>query len=121
VIGQSIFAFAVTTAAAASAAASVPISMQGTWGKHGRCDLLRERLTITRDTAGWGKGPFRRVQYDPQSDAISWSEEGIVDDFVIGRTPNVLIHETQGPSMPGEEGYTRCDRKLKRRPWPPSH
>ena len=107
-------------ALAVPASTLVPANVQGTWGKHGRCDLLAERLTITRFTAGWGKGPFHRVTYNPQSQSVSWTEEGVVDDFVIGRTSNVLVHETEGPSMPGEEGYARCRPHFKRMPWPPS-
>jgi hypothetical protein len=102
-----------------AASAKVPVNMRGLWGKHGRCDVGTERLTITANTAGWGKGPFDAVEYDPQFRAISWAEEGVVDNFVIGRTSNVLVHNTQGFHMPGEEGYARCGPKMARMPWPP--
>ena len=94
----------------ASSETAIPARMQGTWGKHGRCDLLSERLTITRHTAGWGKGPFQRVYFDAhtRTPAIYWSEEGVVDNFVMGRTANMLLHNTQGFDMPGEQGYARC-------------
>lgn len=116
---QFVFAFALTTAAVASAETLVPSNMQGTWGKHGRCDVLADRLTITGEKAGWGKGPFQRVTYDTQSGAVYWAEEGVVDNFVIGRTPNSLVHNTQGFHMPGEEGYTRCGASWRRVHWPP--
>ena len=105
--------------AAAPARIPVPPAMLGTWGRHGRCDLLSERLSVTRQKVGWGKGPFRAVEYDTHSQAIAWREEGVVDDFVIGRSSNILVHETQGPSMPGEEGYARCAKGHKRVHWPP--
>jgi hypothetical protein len=60
------------------------------------------------------------VDYDPQFRAISWAKEGSVDNFVIGRNPNVLVHNTQGFHMPGEEGYARCVRHFSRMPWPPA-
>ena len=100
-----------------SAGAAVPANMQGIWGKYGRCDLLADRLTVTRQSAGWGKGPVHRVRYD--DGAIFWDQEYVVDNFVIGRTPDVLIHNTQGFHMPGEEGYARCGTNLVRLPWPP--
>jgi hypothetical protein len=112
-------ALALAAAGYAQAAAPIPASLQGTWGKHGRCDVLADRLTITGERAGWGKGPFHRVLYDAQFSAVNWAEEGVVDNFVIGRTPNVLVHNTQGFHMPGEEGYARCSRSLKRVHWPP--
>lgn len=99
--------------------ATVPLNMQGTWGRHGRCDLVSERLTITARRAGSGKGQFSLVKYDPQFESIYWAEEGVVDNFVMGRTRDVLVHNTQGFHMPGEEGYARCDTKLKRVTWPP--
>ena len=102
-----------------AATTDVPVNLQGVWGKHGRCDVGMERLTITAHTAGWGKGPFDAVQYDPQFGAISWGEEGIVDNFVVGRTPDTLVHNTQGFHMPGEEGYARCGPSMTRVPWPP--
>jgi hypothetical protein len=112
--------FAVQQANAAKASRpDVPSAMRGVWGKHGRCDVDTERLTITAHTAGWGKGPFGAVDYDPQFKTISWAEEGAVDDFVIGRAPNILVHNTQGEHMPGEEGYVRCGPSLAREPWPP--
>ena len=98
---------------------AVPLNMQGTWGRHGRCDLVSERLTITAHRAGSGKGQFSPVKYDPQFEAIYWAEEGVVDNFVMGRTPDVLVHNTHGFHMPGEEGYARCGTKLKRVAWPP--
>lgn len=104
---------------ARAAATDVPVNMQGVWGKHGRCDVGSERLTITAHAAGWGKGPFDAVQYDPQFGTISWAEEGIVDNFVVGRTPDILVHNTQGFHMPGEEGYARCGPNMTRVPWPP--
>jgi hypothetical protein len=116
---QLAIAIALTTVTALPTEASVPANMQGTWGKHGRCDVLADRLTITGDKAGWGKGPFHSVTYDAQFRAIYWAEEGVVDNFVIGRTPNVLVHNTQGFHMPGEEGYARCAASLKRVHWPP--
>jgi hypothetical protein len=93
--------------------------MQGVWGKHGRCDLPHDRLTITAHKAGWGKRADGLVEYDPESRAVFWAEEGVVDNFVIGRTPRFLIHNTQGFGMPGEEGYVRCGAKMARVPWPP--
>ena len=114
------FLLALTLAGAASPATSVPIQMQGTWAKHGRCDLLAERFTITRHAAGWGKGPFRRVIFSNEiSPAIYWDEEGVVDNFVMGRTNNILVHNTQGFNMPGEEGLARCGPNLRRVAWPP--
>lgn len=110
---------AILAAQAVPASAEVPANMRGVWGKHGRCDVAAQRLTITAHTAGWGKGPFSAVEYDPTSRAVSWREEGAVDDFVIGRAPNILIHNTQGEHMPGEQGYLRCGKALKRVPWPP--
>jgi len=97
----------------------IPPSMRGTWARHGRCDLLAERLTITAETAGWGRGPFRRVDYDSKFKAIFWTEEGVVDNFVMGRSANVLVHNTQGFHMPGQVGYARCSARLKRLAWPP--
>ena len=97
----------------------VPSDMQGVWGKHGRCDIASERLTITAHSAGWANGSPGKVDYDPQFKAVSWVEEGAVDNFVMGRAPNILIHNTQGFHMPGEEGYARCGPKLSRVPWPP--
>jgi hypothetical protein len=97
----------------------VPTGMQGVWGKHGRCDIASERLTITAHTAGWANGTPGKVDYDPQFKAVSWVEEYAVDNFVMGRAPNILIHNTQGFDMPGEEGYARCGPKLTRMPWPP--
>jgi len=102
-----------------TAGATVPPNMQGTWGRHGRCDLLAERLTITAHKARWGNGSFHRVEYDEQDGAIGWVEEGVVDNFVMGRNADILIHNTQGFHMPGEQGYARCGPKLKRVPWPP--
>jgi hypothetical protein len=102
-------------------AATVPRVMQGTWGKHGRCDLAAERLKVTRQRAGWGNGPFKPVQYDPQFRAIFWNEEGMVDNFVLGRSSSILIHNTQGFHMDGEEGYARCNSKPKRLSWPPAN
>ena len=96
---------------------AVPLNMQGIWGKHGRCDILADRLTITSHTAGWANGPFHRVIYD--NDTISWDQEYVVDNFVIGRSPDNLVHNTQGFHMPGEQGYARCGPKLKRMTWPP--
>ena len=118
-IGSLAITLALTTAA--TAPTPVPIAMQGTWGKHGRCDVLADRLTITRHTAGWGKGPFDRIYYDPQSEVptIYWDEEGVVDNFVMGRTRNLLVHNTLGSHMPGEEGYARCGPGHKRVAWPP--
>lgn len=97
----------------------VPVSMHGVWGKHGRCDVEAARLTITADTAGWGKGPFGKVEYDPQFKDIYWAEEGVVDNFVVGRTSDILVHNTQGFHMSGEEGYARCGPKMARVSWPP--
>lgn len=114
-------ALAVAFTSAVPSSPPVPIKMLGTWGKHGRCDLLAARLTITHHTAGWGKGPFHRIIYDPQSEVptIYWDEEGVVDNFVMGRTKNLLVHQTQGFHMPGEEGYARCGIHHKRMGWPP--
>ncbi|HWA60714.1 MAG TPA: hypothetical protein VG939_05035 [Caulobacteraceae bacterium] len=106
-------------AAAVPAGPRVPATMQGVWGKHGRCDALATRLTITARTAGWGRGPFARVTYDPEFGAVFWAEPGTADNFVLGRTTDVLVHNTQGFHVPGEEGYARCGRRLTRRPWPP--
>ena len=105
--------------AATAFAAPVPASMQGIWAKHGRCDLMAERLTITADAAGYGKGPFSKVTFDPKYGAIEWEDLHSVDNFVIGRRPSVLIHNTQGFGMPGEEGMARCGRKLVRAQWLP--
>lgn len=96
----------------------VPANMQGVWGKRGRCDVASDRLTITAHTAGWASGTAGKVDYDPRFQAVSWVEEGVVDNFVMGRAPNILIHNTQGFHMPGEEGYARCGPKLSRVPWP---
>lgn len=112
-------AIALVAAEAAPADASVPPNMRGIWGKHGRCDVLADRLTLTREAAGWGKGPLRRVRYNGQSEAIFWNEEYAVDNFVIGRTTDILVHNTQGFHMSGEEGYARCTHQNKRMPWPP--
>jgi hypothetical protein len=100
---------------------AVPTRMQGTCGKHGRCDLLTERLTIRSHSAGWGKGPFEKVYFDNANGTpvIFWSEEGVVDNFVMGRNSNILIHNPQGFDMPGEEGYARCGHMWKRLAWPP--
>src|SRR5579862_1412 len=38
-----------------------PPDMRGTWAKHGRCDRLSERLTITAHAARYGRKPFRTV------------------------------------------------------------
>jgi len=97
---------------------AVPASMRGIWGRRGRCDLPAERLTITGETAGWGKGPFHSIDYDAKFNAIFWTEEGAVDNFVSGRNPNILVHNTQGFNMPGQEGYARCSTVLKRVHWP---
>ena len=98
----------------------VPVAMRGVWAKHGRCDLLGERLTITDHTARYGDGPSANVYYDPTfQPAIYWSEEGVVDNFVLGRTPDILIHNTQGFDMPGEEAMARCPAKLVKVHWPP--
>ena len=59
------------------------------------------------------------VRYDPRFEAIYWAEEGVIDNFVMGRTPHVLVHNTQGFHMPGEEGYARCGTTLKRVALPP--
>lgn len=96
----------------------VPPTMQGVWGRHGRCDLRLERLTITAHTAGWGRGPFQRVDYNEGDGSVGWVEEGVVDNFVIGGTPDTLVHNTQGFHMPGQDGYLRCGHDLKRLPWP---
>lgn len=101
------------------ATVDVPANMRGVWGKHGRCDVPADRLTITSNRAGWGNGPFRPVDYSTDDHAIGWTVEGNVDNFVMGRTPNVLVHNTQGFHMPGEEGYTRCAADRHRMPWPP--
>ena len=50
--------------------AVVPANMRGVWGKHGRCDVPADRLTITSDRAGWGNDPFRPVDYDAGHHAI---------------------------------------------------
>jgi hypothetical protein len=102
-----------------AASTDVPLNMRGVWGKHGRCDIETDRLTITIHKAGWGKGPFGKVEYDPQFRDIYWVEEGVVDNFVIGRTPDVLVHNTQGFHMPGEEGYARCGPTMARVSRPP--
>ena len=116
---QLVCLFTLATIVAAPAEVAVPANMQGTWGRHGRCDLLAERLTITRDSAGWGRGPFHRIDYDPQFEAIFCEEEGVVDNFVMGRTNDLLVLNTQGFHMPGEEGYLRCGKSHKRATWPP--
>lgn len=98
---------------------AAPTAMRGTWGKNGRCDKLAERLTITRHTAGWGKGPFFRIYFDAQSGpTIFWDQEGVVDNFVMGGTKDVLVHNTEGFGMPGQEGYARCGPRNKRVAWP---
>jgi hypothetical protein len=99
--------------------AKVPTNMRGTWGRHGRCDLPAERLIITANTARFATGDLGRVHYDPDDKAIFWDEEYNVDNFVLGGVPDVLVHNTQGFHMPGEEGYSRCDKRLDRKPWPP--
>ena len=99
--------------------AAIPASMRGVWGKHGRCDVEADRLTITGNSAGWGKGPFAPIDYDAAEQAIGWTEEGNVDNFVLGRLPNVLVHNTQGFHMAGEEGYVRCAQPWRRMPWQP--
>ena len=104
---------------AGAAVIDAPASLRGVWGRQGRCDLGAERLTITARTAGWGKGPFAAVHYDPEFGALAWVEEGLVDNFVVGRMPDTLVHNTQGFHMPGEEGYGRCGSALTRVPWPP--
>jgi hypothetical protein len=104
---------------ASAAGSAVPADMQGVWAKHGRCDVRAERITITAHSAGWGKGPFAAVNYDPEFTALFWDEEGVVDNFVFGRSHSVLIHNTQGFHMPGEVGLARCSPKMNRVPWPP--
>ena len=109
-----------TAAGAASAQppSAVPTDMQGVWGRHGRCDVAADRLTVTAHTAGWGNGKAGRVYYDATMDAVMWQQEGVVDNFVRSSTPAILIHNTQGFDMPGEDGYARCGRNLARVPWP---
>ena len=103
--------------APATAAALVPAKLQGVWGEHGRCDRLSDRLTITAHRAGWGKGPFDRVHYDPEDPAIHYDEEGVASNFEMGPWPNVLYFNPEGFHMPGSKLYVRCDRKWVRLPW----
>jgi hypothetical protein len=98
--------------------AQVPATMLGVWGKHGRCDVVADRLTIKPDRAGWGRGPFQPVDFDVNLQALNWVEEGEVDNFVMGAKPNVLVHNTLGFHMSGEEGYLRCGRGYRRLSWP---
>jgi uncharacterized protein YecT (DUF1311 family) len=95
-----------------------PASMQGIWAEHGRCDIIAERLTITAHAARYGNQPFAKIIYDAENSAIEWAEEGVVDNYVSGRSQDVLIHNTQGFHMPGERGMARCGPRLIRVPWP---
>ena len=103
----------------AASSKGVPLNMRGVWGKHGRCDVAAQRLTISARTVGWVNGPLAAVEYDPHDKVIFWAEEGNVDNFVIGRTPDILVHNTQGFDMPGGEGYLRCGPTMARVSWPP--
>lgn len=105
--------------AAAQWSSSVPVDMQGVWAKHGRCDVPYERLTITAHTAYYGRSRPAKILYDTASEAIEWAEQGVVDNFVMGRSPSILTHNVQGFGMPGAEDMTRCGTKLVRAPWPP--
>ena len=104
---------------AALAKESVPLSMQGVWARHGHCDVLAERLAIKSHIAGWGRGPYSRIYYSPESAAIFWDEEGVVDNFVAGRRPETLVHNTQGFDMPGKVELVRCGRHLTQVPGRP--
>lgn len=103
---------------AAAPVKSVPDDMQGVWGKHGRCDISTDRLTISDHNARWGSEPFRPITFDDEQQSIYWDEEGVVDNFVRGQTRNVLVHNAQGFGMPGEEGYARCINGVRRVAWP---
>jgi hypothetical protein len=118
-VGTALLTIAAVAASSSASATAVPHQLQGTWARHGRCDVPAERLVITSQRARFGKSPFRRVEYDASSQSISWDEEGVVSDFVVGRTPDVLVYETEGPNMPGEVGYARCGHGLRRVSWPP--
>jgi hypothetical protein len=100
-------------------AGDVPASMQGTWGKNGRCDVPPDRLTITSTIAGWAEGYSGAVTYSADERAIHWDEEYETDNFVPGAHPDVIVHNTQGFHMPGQVGYARCGPDLARVPWPP--
>ena len=117
-LGSVFLALALTSPAPNSGEVPVPLYMQGIWAKHGRCDVLADRLTIAGNLAGWGKKRMRRIRYDDQLRAVFWDEEYVVDNFVIGPNHEVLIHNTQGFGMPGEEGYGRCLHGNVREPWP---
>lgn len=97
---------------------SVPPDMQGIWGWHGRCDVAADRLTITQSSARWGKAPFMPVTFEAETQSINWMDEGAVDNFVRGKTGNVIVHNVQGFGMPGAQGYARCTDGLRRVAWP---
>lgn len=118
-ISLSVFSVALTIVAVATTPTTVPIDMQGEWGKHGRCDIAADRLTITVGSAGWGQGPLRAVEFDAELQSLHWKEEGVVDNFVRGKSKNVIVHNTQGFGMSGEQGYARCGKGLHRVSWPP--
>ena len=107
--------------AAAAAATPVPAKMQGVWGKNGRCDRLKDRLTITAHRAGWGKGPFDPVDFDTVDPrhAIHWSDDRSVDNFTFGANQNFLIHHLEGfgSALPSD-AYARCGRKMVRVAFP---
>lgn len=102
-----------------AASTDVPVNMRGVWGKYGRCDLRAARLTITAHRAVWDDGPRFKVGYDREFKEIFFVEEGVVTNFVLGRTLDVLVVNTQGFGMPGAEGYSRCGPKMDRVSWPP--
>lgn len=97
----------------------VPPALQGVWEKEGRCDVEADRLTISSDTAGWGRGPFNPVHYAPDDRTVYWVAEYNTDNFQSGGTPHRLLYNSQGFNMPGRQGYGRCGVDLSRLPWSP--
>ncbi len=97
----------------AAGPADVPAAFRGVWAEDGRCDASSARLVITDTAARLGAGQPQPVTFTPHDspageDALHWSAEGEVDNFVLRHDPEMIVHNTEGYGMVGAAIFRRC-------------
>ena len=105
----------IAAASGGAAEPAVPKAYRGVWARDGQCQSARNRLVLRDSTAQLGRGapmPVILVPHDSPAgeDALHWAGEGNVDNFVLRRKPDAVVHNGQGYGMPGAELFRRCSR-----------